>query len=365
MRVSKSTLLVIVVAIFIVIMGVSKRTNTPKKMEKEVVKIGVIAPLSGEFAEKGDEVKKGAFFAADVINRNSKYKYELLVEDNKFLARNTVTSYNKLVHQDKVNAVISMWSTTGLAVAPLAQNDKVIHFSIDNSEKIADMKYSHIISAMPKAHTSLAVDKFVKDGIDNIAVVIQNDTWGNNMLNSLKEEAAKENVKISSVLKFNLNERDFRVSINDMMDNKPQIIVLVIDPPALELFTKQLRELGHNTALVSFETFGYTRYKELYEGNWYTEPKNADKGLAEEFYRKYGKDFTAVSAHSYNSVFILSKAIEKLDEISADNIEESLKTVREIKGATGYLKINNPKIIGEPTILKIIKNGKPVLLGNE
>jgi branched-chain amino acid transport system substrate-binding protein len=365
MRISKSTLLVIIIVIFVVITGISKRANISPDTQKEVIKIGVIAPLSGEFADKGDEVKKGAFFAIDNINKSSKYKYELIVEDNEFSARKTATSYNKLVHQDNVKAVISMWSTTALVVAPLAQKDKIINFGIDNTKKIADFKYSHIISSMPEEHTGIAVDKFVKDGIDNIAVVIQNDTWGNNMLNSLKEEAAKENVRISSVLKFNLSERDFRVSINDMMKNKPQIIVLVIDPPALELFTKQLRELGYETPLTSFETFGFTRYKELYEGQWYTEPKGAEEKLTKEFKAKYNIDFTAVSAHSYNAVLILSKAIEKLDVVNADNIEESLKTVREINGATGYLKIDNSKIISEPTILKIIKNGKPILLGDE
>jgi len=365
MRISKSSLLVIIIAIFVVIMGIYKRTNSPQLTNKQVIKIGVIAPLSGEFADKGDEVKKGAFFAIDNINKNSKHKYELIVEDNKLLARNTVTSYNKLAHQDNVNAVISMWSTTGLAVAPLAQNDEIIHFSIDNSKKIADMKYSHIISAMPEAHTTISVKKLKEDGVKNIAVVIQNDTWGNNMLNSLNEEASKKNIEISSVLKFNLNERDFRASINEMMSNKPQMIVLIIDPPALEIFTRQLRELGHKTPLTSFETFGYTRYKELYEGNWYTEPKSSDEVLAKEFRDKYGKDFTAVSAHAYNAVLIISKAIEKLDNISADNIEESLKTVKEINGATGYMKIDNSKIIGEPAIIKIIKDGKPILLEND
>ncbi len=358
----KNTIL-LVIGLMLIFGGVRlTKQQTKSDRQPNIVKIGLIAPFTGEFADKGKELKDGSLFALHHINKNSKYKYELIAEDNRFLARDTITVYNKLVHQDKVSAIISMWSTTGLAVAPLAQKDKIVHFAVDNSSKIADLDYSHIISAMPDTHTSLSVSKMKKDGVNNIAVVIQNDTWGNNMLNSLSKEAKKENIKISSILRFNLNQRDFRIPINKMMEDKPQMIVLVIDPPALEIFTKQLRELGYKIPLTSFETFGYTQYKDLYEGDWYTDAKDPTDDMVKDFRHKYNKDFTATSAHAYNAILILSKAIDKLDNITADNIEESLKTVKSIEGATGRLEIPDSKIIAEPTIFKVIKDGQTSLL---
>ena len=95
----------------------------------DVIKIGVIGPLTGEVAQYGIATIDGFKLKVDEINAaggiNGK-KIELIIQDSKGDAQEAVNIFKKMVSQDKVNLVVGeIISSASLAVSDLAQSAKV------------------------------------------------------------------------------------------------------------------------------------------------------------------------------------------------------------------------------------------------
>ncbi len=87
-------------------------TTTEVKLETklpEVIKIGVVLPLTGALGAYGPDMVRGAQIAAHVINRDGGIMgsmIELIVEDSETTPEGSVESATKLVEIDKVQAII-------------------------------------------------------------------------------------------------------------------------------------------------------------------------------------------------------------------------------------------------------------------
>ena len=85
----------------ILILSCGKKTTN-----SNIIKIGVIAPLTGNYAQYGIAVKEGIELKVEAINNaggiNGK-KIELVIADSKGDVQESVNAFKKMVSQDKVN----------------------------------------------------------------------------------------------------------------------------------------------------------------------------------------------------------------------------------------------------------------------
>jgi len=131
--ITKTTKIIIGVIIAIIIIGgiwygVSRKP-TPK--EEEMIKIGVLADLSGDYVSLLRGVPRGVELAKEDLEKETGRKIQLIIEDQKSCdSKETVTIMNKFVSIDKVDAVIGgTCSNTTLAAAPIANQNKIIMIS--------------------------------------------------------------------------------------------------------------------------------------------------------------------------------------------------------------------------------------------
>src|SRR6187402_2557156 len=99
--------------------------------DSKEVKIGVMLPLTGEGATWGNNAKNAIQLAIDEIDRRpTRFKYKFIFEDSRTDAKTAVTSFTKLTQVDKVKySIVDMISSNVLAIAPIANKDKVIILS--------------------------------------------------------------------------------------------------------------------------------------------------------------------------------------------------------------------------------------------
>lgn len=101
---------------------------------QEVLKIGVIAPLSGTGAGWGLALRAGAELAADDINAQGgldvggkKYKLIVIPYDDQYKGPVAADIANRLVFMDKVRYIIGpMGSAAGLAAQEITEANKVL-----------------------------------------------------------------------------------------------------------------------------------------------------------------------------------------------------------------------------------------------
>ena len=141
---SKTIKSIIGIIIVIIIIGGIWYGVSRKSAEEGVIKIGVIAPLSGNLAFLG-EGYKNAFLLAKEGLKNTRYNYELIFEDDQMEPAKTATALQKLISIDQVNAVVSFTSGPANVISPIAEQNKIIHFGIatDPNAAIGEYNFMH------------------------------------------------------------------------------------------------------------------------------------------------------------------------------------------------------------------------------
>src|SRR6478735_290925 len=116
-------------SIFLTFSCVSKGGSGTAGPAGDTIKVGVYGDLTGQTSSFGQSTKNGIQLAVDEINAaggvNGK-KIELVIEDDQGRPEQAKTVVQKLISQDKVQAVLGeVASTNSLAAAPVAQEAKI------------------------------------------------------------------------------------------------------------------------------------------------------------------------------------------------------------------------------------------------
>ncbi|USN58877.1 MAG: ABC transporter substrate-binding protein [Candidatus Peribacteria bacterium] len=92
----------------------------------EVIKIGVLAPISGGAAAYGEDAVNAYTQVVEAYNALNTPKIELVVEDSKCNGKDSVLAYNKLVNVDKVQAIAgATCSSATIPAAKITQTSKI------------------------------------------------------------------------------------------------------------------------------------------------------------------------------------------------------------------------------------------------
>jgi ABC-type branched-subunit amino acid transport system substrate-binding protein len=106
-------------------------------------KIGVSAPLSGDLARIGEDVRRGLELAIKDFS-DSNVQFTLFIEDDQYKGVQAASAAKKLLHVDKVDAIISLWDMSEV-IAPVAEKMQTPHFAIRWNPHIAE-KYSYTMT---------------------------------------------------------------------------------------------------------------------------------------------------------------------------------------------------------------------------
>src|SRR5688572_21583310 len=164
-------------------LGVLAASHGAALAQQAAYKFGLAMPLSGGQALYGNDQVKAAQWAVDAINAkggiNGK-KLEMVALDTQADPQVAINAVNRLVSVEKVPVFITAWSSVVRAVAPIANDNKVVELSIGaNSPDIAKLG-DYVYTTFPLADVdvaALARYTYEKLGKKKAAVLyINNDT---------------------------------------------------------------------------------------------------------------------------------------------------------------------------------------------
>ncbi len=137
----------LLIALSFVFVGCNEKS---KPEEKEVIKIGVILPLTGNMANQGKKVLNGIKLALENSNNTNSFFIKLIVEDSQGKPDQAVSAYNKISNVNKANYIIGdLLSSSTLAIAPLIHKNKQILISPTASSPLLSKYYPFFIRLYP------------------------------------------------------------------------------------------------------------------------------------------------------------------------------------------------------------------------
>ena len=101
---------------------------TSCQVKQDVVKVGVILPLTGHAALTGQMAKKGVDMFISKLTTNNSIQYEIIFEDCKSSPKEAITSYNRL-YSLGVRHFYVFGGQFAMAVAPITKGKDVIMFT--------------------------------------------------------------------------------------------------------------------------------------------------------------------------------------------------------------------------------------------
>lgn len=107
------------------------------KSSDDAIRIGVILPLTGKYADNGMSVKCGIALAIKELNEaNIGDKYDVFFYDTKSESKNATIGYNQLRSLYGINIIVTTMSDNSLILKPLAIQDKVLLFCVASHSDI-------------------------------------------------------------------------------------------------------------------------------------------------------------------------------------------------------------------------------------
>jgi branched-chain amino acid transport system substrate-binding protein len=367
-------IIVVVIILVGIWYGVSRKPTTPittpeptAPTTKEPIKIGVLAPLTGEAASFGQNSLAGVNLAVKEINDQGGIngrKVEIVAEDDKCSAEG-VNAMNKLINVDKVIGIIGpVCSASGGPSLPIAQNSGVpaiITASAPHLTKIGD--YIFRVYPSDAFQGKVAAEfMFNKLGKKKVAIVYVKNDWGEGIKEVFKsrfKELGGEIVYEGGVVQ---DQKDFRTEITKVKSSGVEALYFPVYPANGISAFKQFKEMALNIPVVGGDAFdGEEVIKSDYsDGIIYTVAKI---NIPEDFKVKINSlpgfenlQVNMMAPLGYDSAKVLFLAIEKAG-VDRQKIKEILKT-------TSYQGISNPLIefdengdLKNPAFeVKIIKN---------
>jgi len=298
------------------------------KEKKKTMSIGVIIPLTGDYAKIGIDIKKAIEIAEeDAVHQGliKEGQIKVYFEDNKLDATNTIGAYNKLKSINNIQAVITVTSKCILALKPLANKDKVLLLNASAISTEIEDSDDYCFSLIPNAESeSKYLSEYIlkKKLIDNIAIIYRNDQSGQSFNNYFSKSYISNGGVIPFIEATPVNTSDFRTIITKLKSNKnlKGVFMATLGVETAN-FLKQCKELNFNLPVFSYETINQPNAigiaDNLINNIEFVSPKfNPNDSTFMQFKQslkaKYNSDeinFYMIS--HYNAYMLISKLVSK------------------------------------------------------
>ena len=215
---------------------------------QEVIKIGLILPLTGPFTPIGKQVENGVklFMAKNGATVAGK-KIELIVKDDGNVADTTRRLAQELVVNDKVTYLAGFGLTPlALATAPIATQAKVPMIVMAAATAIITEQSPFIVRTsftLPQATIPMA-DWASRNKIGKVVTLVSDYGPGIDAENAFKARFSASGGSVLSELRVPLANPDFAPFLQRARDAKPDALFVFVPAGQSATFGKQFVERG-------------------------------------------------------------------------------------------------------------------------
>lgn len=337
-----------------------------EKSDKPIVKIGVSLPLTGNIANTGNAIKEALLMVQSQIPSNSKYKYEIVFDDDSYELRKIANNVNKQISVDKVDAVLSLFDGASSVIAPITEKNKIPHIGCAwgaDFYKKYDYSFNHW--SRPETQTSAFVSLLRDNSIKSIAVVMINYASTAEIIANLKKQAIKNNIKITSVNMVNGGEKDFHMVIEKIRKQKPDAVMVQMLDPELDIFAKQAFQSNLNIPYVAIDQLHTATNKELLNGAKFVLSHDGSTKFKSDLEKRTKLPAYSCVANLADAFNMIVSVYENSDSRPTGmDLKDKLYQIKDFDSVLGtYVSVDKDGIIDSPLIRAEIKNGEVEIKG--
>jgi branched-chain amino acid transport system substrate-binding protein len=339
---------------------------------QSVIKVGVIASLTGPASNVGTNMWQSAQVAADKINADggvtlkdgSKAQLKLIVGDDESTATGGNKAATKLITDDKVDILVGGYSSAVTSAYEQVIADNKIPFVVTGASspiithRTDGIDTSYVFHHCPTTdtygeYTTLFIDQVIRPAVNKklgaadsrpfrLALIYQDTAFGKGIQTAVNNTITKNklNIQLVSQQSFKMGDSDFRTQLTSIKAANPDAVYNGAFPnEGAPIITQARRDIGLNTIFLNAENNDNAQfYKDLgqygegaiIESRYspYTAPAGevaaAQSGFKQSYLTRFGTYPDMMGASTYEGIFIAAKAIGNAGTTDKSAVRQAL-----------------------------------------
>lgn len=332
----------------------------------EVIKVGLNADLSSGSAEAGIAIKRGALLAIEEINKAGGVlgkPLQLVEKDHRGIPARGKSNIKKFLKDPDVVAVIGGLHT------PVVLTEKKSLFDTNKAKipylipwaagtPVTNNKWIFRLSVRDAFAGPFLISKAARKGYKKVALLLEQTPWGRGNEKSMGKAIQSKKLKASGVWWFpwKVTEASMAKKLEEIYQSGAQVIMLVANAPEGATIVKQMSLREKNKRLPIISHWGITggnfpdRLGEkalqavnlsfLQTYSFLPVSKGAkNKQVVKLAIRMFSdvdkaEDLSSPvgTAHTYDLMYILTKAIRASDSVDRESVRSALEYVKRYNG---------------------------------
>jgi len=348
--------------------------------ERNDIRIGVNAEITGSKPTVGDSCQKAAELLAGQVNAagglkvgDKKYPVTLFIEDNEDKPEAAAAMAKKLISQDNVLAIIGPnASGNAIPAARICEDAKVIMISpwSTNPKTTENMQYVFRACFLDDFQGEVMA-KFARDNLKAKTAAVLYDVaseYNKGIAEFFKKSFEKMGGQVVAFESYTKDDKDFSSQLTKIKAANPDVLFLPNYYNEVPLQAQQARRLGITCPLIGSDSWGSSELLTLggedLEGGLFSTHYAPDMAtvIAQKFIKdyeaKYGKKPDDVAALTYDSGRLLLAAIARAGSLDRQKVRDALASISEFAGVTGTMKFSGTGDPVKSAEIIQIKDGK-------
>jgi len=321
------------------------------------IKIGASLSLTGTYAKLGSYQKEGYELCAEDLNRKGGLlgrKVEFAVYDDQSTPATGVRLYEKLITEDKVDAVMGPYSSPITeAVANVTEKYKKVMVSplaATTSIFKKGRKYIFMVISPAEVYLEGLIDTAAKRGLKTVAIINEDTLFTKSAAIGTAELARKQGMQVVFQEAYPKGHTDFSALLTKIKAVNPDVIAAATYFDDAVAITRQMKELNVNPKMLGVTVGGdLPEFYDLLKQNaeyiygatqWEGAlPYPGQREFLEGYKRKFNREPVYHSASGYAGCLIYAEGVKRAGTLDADKVREQLLKL-EIKTAFGGYKVD-------------------------
>ncbi len=343
----------------------------------DTIKIGGLAPLTGDVSVYGVAVDNGVKMAVEEINADGGVlgkQIEYIVYDEKGDATEAVNAYNKLVQSDNVVAIIGdVTSKPTLAVAQQAAKDKVPLITASGTAENITQAGENIFRAcfidpfqgeLMASYASKKLEKKTAAIIYNIS-----DDYSKGLYEAFEAAAGDLGIEVVQVEGYGKGTVDFKAQLTNIKSKNPDVIFLPVYYQDVALIAVQAKELGIEAQFLGADgwdgVIGQVDESNMdaVNGAYFCSQYSAQsddpnlQAFLSKYKETYGMDASQFAVLGYDAMKMLAQAISEAGSTDSAAITSAMAAI-DFTGLTGHMTFDENRNPVKSAAITQIDNGE-------
>ena len=331
------------------------------------IRVGVMAPLTGDYAFAGEEIQRGITLAEEQL-ATEKIRIKVIFE-NACLPAQGVSALRKMVDRDKIDAVVSNYCVITLnAIRPIIEKLKLITFQ--NSSVSAEFMHSSpfIFSTWPSIEQEVdAIAQVAGDtNLHRSGLIFLESPWGIGYANAFRKALSKRGLTPTVDASQAFDVHDFRSEVTRLQAAKSTTILAAHTGAVMASFLKQAQVMNISGTSIFVPSDNddqaiVNAAGSAAEGISLFSTESPDLNpvrvqYQEQYEKRFGRKPGPLGRHAYDQIILLGRAMHDCKKDLACT-QARIHATRNFEGASGVFSMTSNGLPERTLYRKQVKKG--------